>query len=140
MSRALVVCYSQADRRKAADWCMKAPSGTRIEFKAARRSLDQNSRMWAMLTDVATQVQWHGVKLRPDDWKLIFIDALRRELGAELRLIPNLDGDGFVNIGNSSSDLTKEEMTALIELIFQFGANPDHLVKFGDDEQSEAAA
>lgn len=140
MSRALVVCYSQADRRKAADWCMKAPSGTRIEFKAARRSLDQNSRMWAMLTDVATQVQWHGVKLRPDDWKLIFLDALRREIGAELRLIPNLDGDGFVNIGNSSSDLDKAEMTALIELIFQFGANPAHPVKFGDEDESEAAA
>lgn len=135
MSRALVIINGQVDRRKAADWSMKAPAGTRIEFKASKRTLPQNDRMWAMLTDVATQVPWHGMKLSPDCWKLIFLDALRREIGGELRIVPNLDGDGFVNIGTSSSDLSKDEMTMLIELIFKFGA--DHEVVFQD--QSEAA-
>jgi hypothetical protein len=53
-----------------------------VEFKAPKRSLPQNDRMWAMLTDVATQLPWHGIKLSPDDWKLIFLDALKRELSA----------------------------------------------------------
>lgn len=133
MSRALIVCYSQADRRKAADWCIKAPTGTRIEFKAARRSLDQNSRMWAMLTDVATQLPWHGIKLTPDDWKLIFLDGLDREV----RMVPNLNGNGFVSLGRSSSDLSKDEMSDLMTLIEAFGA--ERGVVFHDQAQEAAA-
>jgi len=136
MSRALVPLYSITDRKKVCDWVMRAPTGTRVEFKAAKRTLDQNSRFWAMLTDVAEQVRWHGVKLSPDDWKLIFLDGLKREL----RLVPNIDGNGFVNLGRSSSDLSKAEMSDLIELIFAFGANPDHQVKFHDASfETEAA-
>lgn len=105
-------------RARAADWCQRLPPGTRVEFKKPKRSLDQNSKMWASLTDIAMQLGWHGQKLTPDDWKLIFIDALKREL----RLAPNLDGTGFVNLGRSSSDLSKEEMSDLLELITAFGA------------------
>lgn len=134
MSRALVTIHTDADRQKVATWAAKSPNGTRVEFKASKRTLPQNDRMWAMLTDVAQQVAWHGIKLTPDDWKLIFLDALKREV----RMVPNLDGNGFVNLGRSSSDLSKMEMTDLIELIFAFGAN--HGVKFNDPALSGEAA
>ena len=119
MSRALISIASEADRAKAARWVTQAPAGTRVEFKAPKRSLPQNDLMWAALTDVATQLKWHGIKLSPDDWKLIFLDALKREV----RMVPNIDGNGFVNLGRSSSDLSKAEMTDLIDLIHAFGAN-----------------
>lgn len=133
MSRALVVLDSPISRQRAAAWVHKAPHGTRCEFKASKRSLPQNDRMWAMLTDIARQLPWHGVVLKPDDWKLIFLDALKREL----RMVPNLDGTGFVNIGRSSSDLSKGEMGDLMTLIEEFGAR--HGVSFHDDERSNAA-
>ena len=78
----------------------------------------------------ATQVKWHGISLTPDDWKLVFLDALKRES----RFVPNIDGNGFVNLGRSSSDLSKEEMTDLIELIFAFGAQ--HGVTFHEPENA----
>jgi hypothetical protein len=130
MSRAQLTLGSAADRLKAERWVRIAPAGTRVIFKKPQRSIPQNDRMWAMLTDVATQVTWHGVRLTPDDWKLIFLDALNREL----RMVPNIDGNGFVNLSRSSSDLTKAEMTDLIDLIHAFGANHD--VKFQDQEQA----
>lgn len=126
MSRALITVQQDGDRQRAARWVMQAPPGTRVEFKAPKRTLPQNDRLWAMLTDVATQLSWHGVKLAPDDWKLIFLDALKREL----RMVPNIDGTGFVNLGRSSSDLSKEEMSDLFELIHAFGAK--HGVVFHD--------
>jgi hypothetical protein len=126
MTRATLVLVSPEIRQRAALWAAKLPEGTRIDFKAPKRSLPQNDRMWAMLTEVAAQLPWHGIKLSADDWKLIFLDALKREL----RMVPNLDGTGFVNLGRSSSDLSKEEMTNLIELIGAFGAN--HGVVFHD--------
>jgi len=84
--------------------------------------------MWAMLTDISEQLAWHGVKLSPDDWKLVMLDALKREM----RMVPNIDGNGFVNLGRSSSDLSKDEMTALMEIIAAFGAK--HGVVFHDSE------
>lgn len=133
MSRALLTLWSAADRAKAIDWIAKAPAGTRVEFKAARRSLPQNDKLHAMLTDVATQVKHHGMNLTVTDWKRIFVDALKREL----RLVPNLDGTGFVPLGRSSSDLSKAEMSDLFALIEAYGA--EHGVIFRDHAEASAA-
>ena len=133
MGRAMLVISNDNDRAKASHWVAKAPPGTRIEFKASRRSLPQNDRMWAMLTDVAEQLVWHGVKLSADDWKLVFLDALKREV----RMVPNIDGNGFVNLGRSSSDLSKEEMSDLMEIISAFGAQ--HGVVFHEPAEKGAA-
>ena len=132
MSRAVITIREQTDRDRATRWIGQAQAGTRVVFQAAKRSLPQNDRMWACLTDIATQLKWHGVKLSPDDWKLIFLDALKREL----RMVPNIDGTGFVNLGRSSSDLSKAEMSDLIELIHAFGA--EHGVVFHDPEARAA--
>lgn len=132
MSRALLTLFGQADRARAIHWVTKAPPGTRVEFKAVKRTLDQNAKMWAALSDIAEQVTWHGQKLKTDDWKLVFLDALKREL----RIVPNIDGNGFVNLGRSSSDLTKSEMSDLIEIIVAFGAQ--HGVVFHDQESAAA--
>lgn len=126
MTRAVLVLSSPEVRQKAAYWASKLPDGTRVEFKETKRSIPQNDRLWAMLTDVAAQVKWHGLRLAADDWKLLFLDALKREV----RMVPNLDGNGFVSLGRSSSDLSKAEMTDLIDLIHAFGAN--HGVVFHD--------
>lgn len=117
MSRALVVIQSRRDRERACAWINQAPFGTRVEFKATRRTIPQNSLLWSLLTDLANQVLWHGVRLRPDDWKIIMLDALKREI----RMVPNLNGDGFVHLGRSSSDLSKDEMGQLIELVVAWG-------------------
>ena len=129
MTRAVVVIDGTRNRAKAADWVSRAPFGTRVEFKRSKRSLPQNARMWAMLTDVASQITWHGQKLPADDWKLIFLDALKREV----RIVPAIDGRGFVNLGRSSSDLSKSEMGDLMELIAAFGT--EHGVVFKDPNE-----
>lgn len=118
MSRATLVLVNDEIRSKALRWVQGVPAGTRIEFKAPKRTLPQNAKFWAMLTEVSEQVAHHGIKLTPDDWKLLFLDALKREV----RMVPNLDGNGFTNLGRSSSDLSKEEMADLIEIINEWGA------------------
>lgn len=136
MSRALLVLANDTFRRRAIDWIMKAPRDTRVEFKGPKRSLPQNDRMWAMLTDLAVQLAWHGRRMSAADWKLVMLDAMRRESKEELRIVPNSDGTGFVNLSTSSSDLSKEEMTALIEIMFAFGAK--HGVEWTEPQQDNA--
>lgn len=118
MSRAFLVLHNDAIRNKAADWVRRLPKDTRITFQKPKRTIPQNDRMWAMLTEVSNQLAWHGMKLSPDDWKLMFLDGLKREL----RIVPNIDGNGFVNLGRSSSELSKEEHSDLTALIESFCA------------------
>jgi hypothetical protein len=132
MSRVVRVLYSNSDREQIAKWAMSAPPGTRVEMKAPRRSVPQNDRMWAMLTDLARQLPYHGIKLTADDWKLIFLDALKREV----RMVPNIEGTGFVSLGRSSSDLSKDEMGDLLTLIEAFGVG--HGVVFHDGQEVAA--
>lgn len=113
MSRMQLVMAFPSDRRKAAALCMSVETNTRIEFKAPKRTVPQNDRMWVLLTKIAEQVPYHGVKLTPEDFKLIFLDALKRET----RLVPNLDGNGFVSLRQSSSDLSRSEMADLFLII-----------------------
>lgn len=118
MGQALLILNDRATREKAQRWIAQAPAKTRVLFKGPKRTLPQNDRMWAMLTDIADQKDHHGLKLTPTDWKHLFTAALRREL----RMVPNLTGDGFVQLGGGTSDMDTQEMTDLIELLFKWGA------------------
>ena len=125
MSRALIILAGARERAKATGWIAKAPVNTRVTFQAPKRTLDQNSALWAALTDVAAALGWHGQKLSTEDWKTVFLAALN----TEMRIVPNLDGTGFVPLGRSSSDLSRDEMSQLLALIYAFGAQ--HGVTFG---------
>ena len=86
-----------------------------LEVKPQTRSLEQNSRLWAMLTDISEQVEWYGRKLTPDDWKNVFTASLKKQ-----DVVPGLDG-GFVVLGASTSKMTKAEMSDLQTLMEAFG-------------------
>lgn len=88
-----------------------------LEVKPATRSLDQNAKMWACLTDISKQVDWYGNKLSPDDWKHVLSASLRKQ-----RAVPGIDG-GFVVVGLSTSQMTISEMSEMIELAHAFGAD-----------------
>ncbi len=88
------------------------------------RSSEQNRRMWAMLTEVSQQVVWHGQKLSKEEWKDVFTAALKRQ-----KVVPGIDG-GFVVLGSSTSKMTVEEMSSLIELVTAFGTQQG--VEFAD--------
>ena len=138
MSRALVTIRGAAERARVARWAAQAPYGTRVEFRATKRSIPQNDRMWAMLTDVATQKEHGGRRYTPDQWKCLFMHAC----GREVQFIPSLDGSTFIPWGQRSSELSKDEMSDLIEFIKHWGA--ENGVVFNDPteppiEESTAA-
>ncbi|CAB5657166.1 NinB protein [Aeromonas hydrophila] len=99
-----------------------------LEIKEMTRSLAQNSMLWACLTDISEQVNWHGRKLSKEDWKHVLSAALYQQ-----DVVPNIDGTGFVVLGKSTSKMTVREMRDLIELAQSFGAQQG--VKFGDESR-----
>ena len=112
-------------RRLAAAMCMSAPDGWVCRIEPPTRSLDQNSRLWPMLDEIAKEVEWYGRKLGAEDWKHIFTASLKK-----LDVVPNLEGSGFVALGLSTSRMTIRELSDLMELITCFGI--EHGVVFND--------
>lgn len=81
-----------------------------------------------MLSDIAQQKEHGGRKYTPDQWKCLFMHAC----GREMQFVPSLDGTSFMPLGYRSSELTKEEMSALIECMFAWGA--ENGVTFHDQQ------
>ena len=103
-------------RRRAVEAVRSAPDGYVVEVKDATRTLEQNALLWAVLTDVAEQVEWYGKKLTNEEWKDVVTASLKRS-----KVVPGLDG-GFVVLGQRTSTMTKREFSELVELIYAFGA------------------
>jgi len=127
MSRAVVQIKAPADRNLIARWAQNVPEGTTVEFRAPRRSLDQNALMWSLLQQISKQVDWYGQKLSSEDWKDVLTASLRRT-----RVVPGIDAGTFVPLGMRTSQMTKEEISELIELVYAFGA--ERGVKFRELE------
>lgn len=130
MSRHTIILRGSADRARVVKYASAAPVGTRVEFKAAKRTLPQNDRMWAMLTYIAAQKEHCGRKYTPDQWKVLFMHAC----GREMQFVPTLDGQAFMPLGYRSSELSKDEMSALIDCMAAWGA--ENGVTFHDQEQA----
>jgi hypothetical protein len=94
-----------------------APEGYVVAIGEETRSGLQNRLMWPLIQDIQAQVDGMAT-YSPDDMKLRFMHAL----GQELRFLPELEGAGMFPVGQRSSTLTKGQFSALIELIFAFGA------------------
>lgn len=108
---------SETDRARAHAWVEKAPIGYSLVFhKDDTRTLDQNAKLWPMLTDIRRQVDWHGLTLSNEDWKNMFTASLKNQ-----RTVPGIDG-GFVVLGSSTSAMDKETFSELIDLIDAFGS------------------
>ncbi len=108
-------------RRNAAQSCMSAPDGYMVIVQPRSRSLDQNACLWALLTDLSRKLQWpvdgQMVSLTPEEWKHVMSAGLKRHQ----RVAMGIDG-GFVVLGQSTSKMTKAEMSELLELIHAFAA------------------
>lgn len=117
MSRELVEIRTKEDREKIARWAARVPDRTTVEFRSPRRTLDQNNLLWSLLGQVSKQVDWYGTKLSSEDWKDVLTASLRRT-----RVVPGIDAGTFVPLGMRTSQMTKEEISELLELIYAFGA------------------
>lgn len=101
-------------------------SNMMIEIKKRTRSIAQNDKMWAMLTDLEQQApEYFGIKMTKEKYKDLFTGSLS---GCDF--VPAVGGHGMIGIGGSSSKLSTAEMADLITLIEMFGAERN--VKFSD--------
>lgn len=102
-----------------------------VDELRGKRSSEQNAKLWAMLHDVARQVEWpvdgRLQRLTAEEWKDVFSAAWRKNQ----RVAQGIDG-GFVILGERTSRMKVAEMVDLIEIISAFGA--ERGVEFDEGE------
>lgn len=130
MSQYRVILTNEFSRQRAKTLIDKAPSGFVMEVREPRRTLDQNDKLWAMLSDIAASKPL-GRMHTPDDWKAIAMNAV----GWECQFCEGLDGRPFP-IGFRSSQLTKSQMSTLIEWLQAFG--DENGVRWTDERKDAA--
>ncbi|QZN97807.1 recombination protein NinB [Symbiopectobacterium purcellii] len=121
----------QARKQNAISFIQQLPTDSDkplvVTVEERKRTLEQNSRLWATLRDISEQVVWYGRKMESESWKHIFTAALKRQ-----ETVPGIDG-GFVVLGQSTSKMRVSEMRDLIELMNAFGA--EHGVRWSEESR-----
>lgn len=116
-----------ADRqRRFALHCVEnAKPGSVVTLRPAKRFLDQNAKMWAMLADIAKS-EPEGRQWTPETWKCAFMHAR----GHEVMFAEALDGSGPFPVGFKTSKLGVRQMSDLITFIQEYGDR--HFVQWND--------
>lgn len=112
-----IILNSDYRRMQAHRLLDQAPPGAVLNIKEAKRTTDQNSLMWALLSEIS-RAKPGGRTLTPDVWKALFLHALDHSQ----RFEEALDGKGNIPVGFRSSRLTKAQFSDLIEFIFSWAA------------------
>jgi hypothetical protein len=94
-----------------------APPGWRVLVSPPLRTVDQNSKLWAMLNDVA-RAKPEGRQWPPETWKAAFMHSL----GHQVLFADGLDGSGPFPVGFRTSRMTVKQMIDLIDSIYAYGS------------------
>lgn len=132
-----ILTLTKTNRAKAIIGVSNAPDGYVLELREPKRSDEQNAALWGLLNQIQRQRPTHnGVKMTPDTWKAVFMNAL----GVEMQMLPTLECDGYFVAGHRSSQLTKGEFTNLLELMLAWAAREGLTINHFNDGQGSAGA
>lgn len=131
MINTFIIAMKNPDRLRILENCileirqMAANGDVQVNLSDVIRTLDQNAKLWPMLTDISKQVPWtwmdggtwrHSL-MDKDDWKSVLTAAYRKET----RMAHGIEG-GMVMLGSSTSKMLKNDFSHFIEFIYAIGS------------------
>lgn len=106
----------EAAKKAACREILAAPVGHIVRITPETRSLDQNAKLHAMLTDISKQAKYLGAKRDLEFWKGLFVSGWQIATGERPEIVPGLEGE-FINIRESTTTLGVKRMASLIEYV-----------------------
>ena len=95
-----------------------------LEIKPINKSREQEEKYHAMIGEIAKQAQHLGAKWIAEDWKRLLVDQFCKDTGLTgSKVIPDLSGDGIVQLGFQTRNFTKEQASEFVEWLHSWGAN-----------------
>jgi hypothetical protein len=130
MSKIIIKLTGDIARRSACNRIMEAQEGHVVTIGEAGRSLEQNSLLHPLLTDISRQAEWMGKKRSMLQWKVIMVSAHAIATGAPAEMVIGLEGE-VVNLRESTAAMSKKRFASLVEYVLAWGAING--VVFGDE-------
>jgi len=112
-------------RAKAKRWIDSAPKNWFVTFEEETRSLLQNNKVHAMLTDIARHFNWiyAGEKRTLLCWKRVMVNQFYQMINVDSEIVPSWDGKRVVIVNDTTSDMGKKRMAAFVEYLYALGAD-----------------
>lgn len=123
-----IILAGPSQRALATRLILQAPDRAIVNIQAERRSNDQNSLMWALLSDIS-RAKPEGRTHTPEVWKNLFLHACGHAVQFEM----GLNGQPFP-VGFRSSRLTKAQMSELLECLYEYGGR--HGIRWTDERDA----
>jgi len=130
MGEKRVFRITPTNRRHVAEQVANLPEGYVIKAGPPTRSLEQNAMLHAMFGELAKKARYMGRALTLNQWKTLMISGHAMATGLGADVIPGVEGE-FVNIRESSAQMTVARMTSLIEYVHAWAA--ENNVQFNDN-------
>lgn len=119
----------------------REPYRMHLARKKDDKTREQEKKYHAQIGDIANQVEHYGRKWDSEDMKRLLVNAFKHDTKDELaelwrrmgdvRLVPALNNDGFVALGDQTRRFPKDLASAFIEWLYAFG--DEHEVRWSDE-------
>jgi hypothetical protein len=113
-------------RRLAMEAVRSAEQGMVVTIRKPNRSLDQNAKFHSAVADIAkAKPVWNNITMDADDWKALLILSHAIATGGQdgaMRLVPDLEGKGYVQLRESSARMTVARSASLIDYVTAWAA------------------
>lgn len=137
MERRVFILSHGTARRNAVQAVIDAPEGCVVRVEPPNKSRGQEEKYHAMIGDIARQVDLNGQRWGVEDAKRLLVDAFARVMAASgtplkqsSRIVPSLDGSGFVQLGIQTRGFLVAEASEFIEYLYAFGT--EHNVRWSE--------
>ncbi len=111
-------------RAAALDAVANAPDGWMVRVSPPKRTPDQNDALHGYCRQIAkARPVWNGNDMDVEDWKnLLIVSHAIATRGGKVRLVPDLEGHGLVQLRESSSKMAKDRASSLLSYIDAWAA------------------
>ena len=94
------------------------------------RSLEQNSKLHALLSDISKQCKFNGQKRDIDTWKMIMVSAHKIATGGKAEMVIGLEGE-VINLRESTAQMSVKRLASLIEYVQSWAVDNDVILSDG---------
>ena len=111
-------------RSNSIDFIRKLPTNEKkplvVRITPMTRTLEQNSKLHAMLSDISKQCEFQGKRRDIDTWKAIFVSAHKIATGGQAEMAIGLEGE-VINLRESTAQMSVKRLASLITYIEAWG-------------------
>lgn len=130
MERRVYRLGSETHRQFIGSLVVALPAGYIVTIDPPRRSLEQNKRLHAMLSDIAASgFEWGGCRRTVDELKVLFVSAHAIETGRAQEVVQGFESEP-VALRESTATMSKERLGSLMDYIEAWCAN--HGIKLSE--------